>query len=312
MVGAHKPALQQRHHPMHGVQEARGLGRIPADHGGAVAIPLVAQRHVALPAVRMHGAPGLDAVLDKGHQAVGREVRNLTEAHPSELRAAHLDGNDDTGFSVTRAACDARLDRSHEAIVHLDRAAELVAPRSHHRPAELLKPGPGRLVAVQPEQPHQPLGAAPSLLGAHPSHRPESDPQRLARPREDRPGSQGRLAAAPRALNVVASIRPPAIMATLWTAKTPSAIANGPGSLDRPPRSQIAHSTPPVSWGSRAASQVDTTYWGHMTQMDKPFPLNSRNAPPGTRPSFSVRIRRDVVWLGRSPVRIGRDRARFT
>src|ERR1035438_3650603 len=54
----------------------------------AVLIGGLAQRHVAGPAVRMHGAVGLDAVLDKRNQAGCRSVRNVSEpdaADPSAI-----------------------------------------------------------------------------------------------------------------------------------------------------------------------------------------------------------------------------------
>ena len=92
MVGADEPALQQGHYPVHSGQHPRALRRIFPDHRDAVTIPLDRQWHVPLPALRMHLAPRLYVVLDKCHQAVRREVGNVAQARPTELRAQILLG----------------------------------------------------------------------------------------------------------------------------------------------------------------------------------------------------------------------------
>ena len=164
-------------------------------------------------------AARLDGRFHEGHQAVRREVRHVPQANPTYLLPMHLDRHSNSRLCLTAAPRHPGLDRTNESVVGLDGADELVTPRPHHRPAQFLQPRPGRLVALQPQQPHQPLRAASRLLGADPPHRLEPDPQRLAGPREDGPGGQGGLAAALRALDVMPLVRPPALMPTLRAAE---------------------------------------------------------------------------------------------
>ena len=81
---------------------------------------------------------------------------------------------------------------AHIRLVNLDLASEPISARSHHRPAKLVQPSPGRLVAAQAEYPLQAKGADALLLVGHVSGGGEPGPERTPRVLEDRPrGDRG-------------------------------------------------------------------------------------------------------------------------
>ena len=70
------------------------------------------------------------------------------------------------------------------------KASEAIAARADHRPAQLVQPGPGRLVAAQTEHPLQAQRADAVLLAGDEPHGEKPHPQRLARVLQHRSGRQ--------------------------------------------------------------------------------------------------------------------------
>src|ERR1039458_10111454 len=88
LVRSQQPALQERKDLMDAWQQLGGPLRMALLIADTVLIGGRAQRQVAVPAVRMHGAAGLDAVLDERNQSGCRSVRNVSQpdaADPSAI-----------------------------------------------------------------------------------------------------------------------------------------------------------------------------------------------------------------------------------
>ena len=79
--------------------------------------------------------------------------------------------------------------------VNLDLSMEAIAAGANHCPAQLVQPGPGRLVAAQPQHTLQTERADAVLLAGDEPHRKEPRPQWFAGVLEDRAGRQRHLSA---------------------------------------------------------------------------------------------------------------------
>src|SRR5580692_5216473 len=88
----------------------------------------LAQRHVAGPAVRMHGAAGFDAVLDKRNQSGCGSVRNVSEPDTADPSAIFLDCRYNQRLTCDMATVHALLAAAQIALVDFD------TPASRSRP----------------------------------------------------------------------------------------------------------------------------------------------------------------------------------
>src|SRR3989304_2150823 len=105
---------------------------------------------------------------DEAGEAILGAVRDAGEAGAARGSARpHLDGDGDDRLAKRPAAPFAGFRTTNVALVHLELADELVAPRPDHRPPQLRPERPGRLVAAEPERPLQAERAHPRLLARH-------------------------------------------------------------------------------------------------------------------------------------------------
>ncbi len=126
---------------------------------------------------------------------VGREEveRAAIESAQRTARSMRLDGlSADDEESLEEAAEDSW---HHSGFPDLEAEYSedeqtMDAARPDHRPAQLVEPSPGRLVAAQPEHPLQAQGTDAVLLAGDEPHRQEPHPQRLACVLEHRAGCQ--------------------------------------------------------------------------------------------------------------------------
>jgi len=107
----------------------------------------------------------LDQLLDRREQAVGARVRNAREPDPADAAIALLDRDQNDRLLRCAASVLAGGDAPDVALVDLDLAVQLVAPRPHHRPPELVQPCPRCLVGGEFERPPQTERADATLLG---------------------------------------------------------------------------------------------------------------------------------------------------
>ncbi len=160
-------------------------------------MPVAVRLHalVAQPAIRVHLTAGLDDGVDEALEAIRRCVRHPAQPNPAQPLADVLGSDGNQGLFLGPAATDAILDAPDERLVHFDVAGEPVPAWPHHRPSQLVQPGPGRLVAAQAQHLLQRQRARPGLLTGDGPHRPKPDGERAAGVLEDRPSRDGRLAA---------------------------------------------------------------------------------------------------------------------
>src|SRR6266545_3742849 len=140
-------------------------------------------------------------------------------------------------------------------------------------PTELVQPGPGGLVAPDPQLALQPQGAHPVLLARDQPHGPEPHRQRLAGALEDRARDHRRLVVAAGALDEIAPSRRPSMVRTARRTAEPV----GPTQLAqvRPtglPRRRTGARARRGCAGSlpRRPPRLTTTSWGYLSQADTP------------------------------------------
>src|SRR5208337_2625406 len=115
------------------------------------------------------------------------------KTNPADAIAILFGGDRDNGLGLGLPAALASFHTADIGLVHLYRATERVPSGADHRPAQLVQPGPGRLVAAEAENTLQPQSADAVLLVGDVPHRHEPGSQRLAGVLKDRPGGQRRL-----------------------------------------------------------------------------------------------------------------------
>src|SRR3954452_22648891 len=181
VVDAQRPPLRVREHPVHPGQHQ--VGRRVADHLRLVLDVL--QPPVARPAVAHHGAAGGDRDGDEGAERHGRAVADHREPDPARPLAFDLDRAGDEQLAAVRPAGAGRLAlgaKGERGLVDLHQAGERLPLGVDHRPAQLARQQPGRLVAAQPELLPQLPGRDAVGVGRH-------------QPRGQEPGAQRQVAA---------------------------------------------------------------------------------------------------------------------
>jgi hypothetical protein len=79
--------------------------------------------------------------------------------------------HDNQRFGLDQAAAQSFFLAAEVALVNFDPSGQQIAPRPHHRTAQLVQPGPGRLILLQAQHTLQSESAGAVLLGRHPPHR---------------------------------------------------------------------------------------------------------------------------------------------
>ena len=134
--------------------------------------------------------PGHHGALDEGEQAVRGHVLDASQADAADAATALLGRHRNNSLGLGLPAPFALFGATDVGFIDLDAAGEAIAARPDHRPTQLVEPGPGRLVAAQPEHPLQAQGADAVLLAGDEPHRQEPHPQRLACVLKHRAGRQ--------------------------------------------------------------------------------------------------------------------------
>src|SRR5487761_1175149 len=177
------------------------------------------QGRVSQPSIGMDDAPQHNGVPDKGHEAFRRGIRNLAHTNPADPLPILLYRNNHKSFLQVEPPRQSFLGAADVAFVYFDPAVEQVSPRPDHGAAQLVQPGPGRLIALQAQHPLQSQRAGAILLRCHPPHGAEPHRQGSSRVLENRPRRHRSLRAAGRAFPQHASDRPCLAATALRTAK---------------------------------------------------------------------------------------------
>lgn len=122
----------------------------------------------------------LDCFQDERFKASCRCVRHMLQPDPPDAGPGLLRGHRHQGLLRAGTPRRCPLLAAHVDFVHLDAAAQTVALRTHHRPAQLVQPGPCRLVLAKAQDPLQ-SKCAHTVHLRHPLSRAEPEGRRRAR-----------------------------------------------------------------------------------------------------------------------------------
>ena len=152
----------------------------------------------------MEDRPRHHGIADERQEAVRGHVLDPAQADAADALAVLLGGNRDNGLALDLPAPLVLFRAAHIGFVRFHRATEAIPPRADHRPAQLVQPRPGGLVAAEPQRALQTEGADAVLLAGDEPHGHEPGPERLARAFEDGAGGErGAPATAPAAHQIV-------------------------------------------------------------------------------------------------------------
>jgi len=199
-MGAEQPPFEERHDSVHARQQ---LGRrfVPAvQKRGAVTVAALLQPAVTEEAVGVQETARGDGLLDKCLKAVGGGVGDPPHPDAAHSLVRFLHGDRNQGLLFGLSARHPLLDPAQVRLVDFDGTRQPIAPRPHHRPPQLVQPSPRRLVAAQPQDLLEPLGARPGLLAGHPPPSAEPRGQRGPGVLKDRAGRHRGLSSAGRAV----------------------------------------------------------------------------------------------------------------
>lgn len=141
----------------------------------------------------MDHRPRPGGALDKRHQTFPRNVREAPPADAADAAPAFLGRHRDNDLLSGSPAAVACVAPANVGFIDLNLATKMIATGSNHRAAQLVQPGPGRLVAAQTQLPLQVQGAHPVLLAGDKPHRQKPRPQRFSGVLENRARRQRRL-----------------------------------------------------------------------------------------------------------------------
>ena len=163
--------------------------------------------------------PGSDGLLDESVQAGVGTVGHACQADAANAGTVFFGGDYNQGLANAIAASP-RTHTANESLVNFDRSVEAIPAWTHHGPAQLMQPKPGRLVAAQPQDALEAQGTGARLLTRNQPHRAKPHPQRQMGPLKDRSRSHCRLAAALLAGPTVPTVCPAGLTLASRTSKT--------------------------------------------------------------------------------------------
>src|SRR5713226_1578131 len=193
LMSAEQPPLEKRcdvvdawHHH---------VGRIGpgADDGDLMLVAGCDQPGISAPSVGVDHNTRHYGGLNEGQEAGAGYISDAAKTNPADALAILFGCYRDNGLGFGIPAALAFLDAADIGLVHLHCSAERVPSGADHRPAQLVQPCPGGLVAAEAENTLQPQGADAIFLVGDIPHRHEPHPQRLAGVLKDRPRRQRRL-----------------------------------------------------------------------------------------------------------------------
>src|SRR5271157_5141505 len=200
LVSAKQPPLEKRG----SVVDAwhRHVSRIGAgtDHGDLMFVPGGRQPGIAAPAVGVDQSTRYRGGLNEGQKAGARDVLDATKTYPADALTVLFGGDRNYGLGFGIPAALAFFHTANIGLVHLYRSTERVPSGADHCPAQLVQPGPGRLVTAEAKNTLQPQSTDAVLLVGDIPHCHEPHAQRLSGVLKDRPSRQRRLPLAPLAV----------------------------------------------------------------------------------------------------------------
>src|SRR5512144_1311733 len=190
LMGSHQPSLQQRRNIMNAGHDHVSRIETAADYGDLMLVAQRRQASITAPAVSVDGRSGHGDSLNEGDQTVRRSVRDAAQADAADATTTFPCRHNDNGLVLGLTSALSLFRAADVSLVDLDLAGEAIAARADHRPAQLMQPGPGRLLAAQAEHALKAQRADAVLLAGDEPHGEKPHPQRLARVLQHRSSRQ--------------------------------------------------------------------------------------------------------------------------
>src|SRR5262249_11074215 len=186
-----------------------GVAPAPAERDGRMGVALGREPGIAGPAIGGDRRRERDVPADEACEAVSRCIGHGGEPQPAEPAAAGLAPTalhraGDLGLAGGTPAGTPRSGGADISLVGLDPSAQGLAAGPDHRPADLVQPGPGRLIAAETHLPLQLQGRDATLAGGDEVNREKPLRQAGLGLLENGSGEKGMLLAAGYALVDVA------------------------------------------------------------------------------------------------------------
>ena len=178
--------MHVRHLDMRGVMGSGENGDLVLEADGR-------QSRVGAQTICLNGASVVNYISNETLKSCPTQVRDMPQSDAPNSVMLYLDGNHHNRLFDRFAAFGAVFLPSNIAFVNLHASTQPIPAGTHHRPAKLLKLGPGRRVAFQIQYSLEPERVGPVLLSGQLPHRQEPNLQRLARALEKRSRGQPRL-----------------------------------------------------------------------------------------------------------------------
>jgi hypothetical protein len=145
------------------------------------------QRHVCFPTVGADNGSRLDSLLDTWNQDISADIRDPLEPDPSEAaRLANRDRNRQDRLGLGLTATHALFFATDAGLIHFHPAHGAIAAGTDHGSPQLVKHGPGRLIASEPQHALETEGTHSVLLAGELPHSREPSGQWRSRALEDR------------------------------------------------------------------------------------------------------------------------------
>ena len=193
---------------------------MPADNCDLMDVAFLFQPGVTGPAVGMHHAARLDALLHERQQALARGILDSLHANPADTPPILLSGHCDQCFVFQVSAPQTFFEPAPVAFIDFHCPGQQIPSRPHHRAPHFVQPRPSRFVPVEPQHSLQSQSAGSGLLGGDPPHRTKPQRQRAARVLKDGPRGHRGLAPTRSALQQHFSQRPRLSTTATRTAET--------------------------------------------------------------------------------------------
>jgi len=144
-----------------------------------VAIPHSIKAMVSFPAVRANYTSRYNHFFYGLLQGRSRCIRNTHKSYAPNSLAVFLRGNQQQFFTFSASPPATRLCRTDKRLINLNCTREVIAARTYHCSAKLVKPSPGGTVTTKPENTLQAQGIGPVLLACDVPHCSEPERYRL-------------------------------------------------------------------------------------------------------------------------------------
>jgi hypothetical protein len=150
LVCSKQPTLEQRGNAVRTGEHNVCRLRVSGKHSPLVNVAVLGQSMIALPAISDHRRARGNYITYESDQAWAGDVGDLAQTDSAEaFRRVYFDCDDHNGFGFGFTSMYSLFLSPNVRLVNLDAATQQVSARTNHGTAELMEPGPRRLITAQ-------------------------------------------------------------------------------------------------------------------------------------------------------------------